>query len=742
MTNQSPLYEREVHAAQLTPISRAFQAGLLGLLVTGIAHAGDSANAKQDSPEATLPVVSVRAKADQETAAGPVPGYVAKRSLAGTKTDTPIIETAQSISVIGREELDDRGAISVLEALRYVPGVVSQVYGADTRGQDDWINLRGFSGFGTSLYQDGLRMNTDANSFANQRSEPYGLERIEVLRGPASVLYGKGDAGGIVNRVSKRPRADAPREVEVQMGSRSRRQVAVDVGGTLDEQGGQVLYRLIGSGLSTDTQDKYTNGEAVSDTRMYLAPSLTWKPSQDTSLTILSEFLRDRNDGFAFRYSPPGTSTRKSSSILVGEPKFTGFDHDQAAIGYLFEHRLNDVWTLRQNTRLSDVDVTYRRITSRSLGSDGRTLERRVRVFKENNKQLAIDTQLEGQIKTGGIEHKLLFGLDAERQNTSNLTFSGEVGTLDVINPIYGQAVTVSPTADFDDFGQRLRQLGMYVQDQMRLTPNWLVTLGGRMDWTTLKSLDHMAGSESEQKDNKFTGRLGITYLTGTGWTPYFSYAESFLPTVGRDANGMAFKPTAGQQYEIGIKFTPDNGRSLYTAALFDLRKDNVLTVDTANPDFQVQKGAVRSRGLELEAKTTLARGLDLIANYTYNDVKITESNDIDKGKTPTSTPKQIASAWLNYSLQTGDWRGLGIGFGVRHVGSTYNDAVNNSTTPSFTLLDAALHYDTGPWRVALNVRNLANKEHVATCFESVGGGNQCLYGQERTVVLSAKYRF
>lgn len=742
MSNQQAgLYEREVPSAQLTPIARALQIGLLSLLATGIAHAGEIDEARQENPEATLPVVSVKAKTELERAGGPVNGYVARRSGSATKTDTSVLETPQSISVLGREELESRGALSVLEALRYTPGVVSQVYGADTRGQDDWLNLRGFSGFGTSLYQDGLRMNTDANSFANQRSEPYGLERIEVLRGPASVLYGKGDAGGIVNRVSKRPRADGAHEVEVQLGSRNRQQIAADIGGALNEQG-TVLYRVVGLGLAADSQDKYANGDSVSDTRLYLAPSLTWNLSQGTSLTILSEFLRDRNDGFAFRYSPPGASTRRSSSIIVGEPRFTGFDHDQAAIGYLFEHKLSDAWTLRQNTRLSDVDVTYRRITSRSLAADGRTLERRVRVFKENNKQIAIDTQVEGQIKTGDIEHRLLFGLDAERQRTSNLTFTGEVGPLDVLSPVYGQAVSVSPTADWDDSGQRLQQWGLYAQDQMRLSQNWLVTLGGRMDWTTVKTFDHMAGTKAEQKDNKFTGRLGVSYLTESGWTPYFSYAESFLPTIGRDADSNPFKPTQGKQIELGVKFAPAGGRSLYTVALFDLRKDNVLTVDPANPDFQIQKGAVRSRGLELEAKTAVARGLELITNYTYNDVEITRSNDVDLGKVPTSTPKHTASAWLDYSIQAGEWRGLGVGVGVRHVGSTYNDAANTSKTPSFTLFDAALRYDTGPWRLALNVQNLANKEHVATCFESVGGGNQCLYGQKRTVVLSAKYRF
>ncbi len=736
MENQCNPREKEGFTPNLAPICRAVRAGLFGLLFTGVSQAEESTQA---GIAVTLP--AVRVEADQESATGPVPGYVAERALTGTKTNTPITEIPQSISVIGREELNDRGALSVVEALRYVPGVASQTNGADTRGQDDFINIRGFPGYGTSLYQDGLRMNTNAGGFASQRSEPYGLERIEVLRGPASVLYGKGDAGGIVNRVSKRPAADSPREIEVQVGNRDRRRLAVDVGGALDEQE-RVLYRLIGLGLSADTQDTYPNGDEVSDTRLYLAPSLTWKPTQDTSLTLLTEFIRDRNDGFAFRYAPPGASTRKSASILVGEPKYSGFDQNQTSIGYLFEHKLNGAWTVRQNTRLSDVDVTFRRITSRSLEADGRTLQRRVREFEENNRQIAIDTQIEGQIKTGSIEHTLLFGLDAEKQNNRSRAYMGETGPLDIYDPVYGQPVTVSPTPDFDDSRQRLGQLGLYVQDQVKLTPNWLITLGGRMDWTTLKSLDYLADTNTEQKDNKFTKRLGINYLTGTGWTPYFSYAESFLPTVGRDANNTPFKPTEGKQYEVGIKFTPDNGRSLYTVALYDLRKTNALTVDTANPDFQTQNGAVRSRGLELEAKANLAPGMDLVATYTYDKVKITEGNGVEQGKVPTATPKQMASAWLNYRLQESVLRGLGIGFGVRYVGSTYSDEANTSRTPSFTLFDAALQYETGPWRFALNVQNLANKEYVSTCYQAVSDGSQCLYGQERTAVLTARYRF
>lgn len=695
----------------------------------------------QERGATLLPQVDVTSSEHVDTAAGPVQGYVARRSATGMKTDTPLDEIPQSISVLGRQEMEDRSALSVIEALRYVPGVVSERNGVDTRGQDDWINLRGFSGFGTSLYQDGLRMSTDANAFANQRSEPYGLERIEVLRGPASVLYGKGDAGGVVNRVSKRPQADAVREIDVRLGNFKRRQIAADIGGAADSEG-KVLYRVVGLTGAADTQDRYTNGQAVSDTRSYLAPSLTWSVTPDTSLTAFAEVLRDRNDGFAFRYTPPGASTHRSSSLLVGEPGFTGLDHDQIAFGYLVQHRINDAWSVRQNARMSRIDVAYRRISATGLQDDRQTLMRRVRAFEEQNRQLAIDTQVEGQITVAGIEHKLLFGVDAERMKTSNLTYSGDVGPLNIFTPRYGQRVTVSSTPDLDDSAQRLMQWGLYAQDQVRLTPRWLLTMGGRFDRTTMDTLDHMAATKVPQKDEKFTTRVGINYKTDSGWTPYASRSTFFLPTLGRDANAAAFQPTEGKQYEVGVKYFGEQSRSLFTAALFDLRKNNVLTTNTSDPDYQVQTGAIRSRGLELEARTAVARGVDVLANYTYNAVKVIKSNDADLGKLPIATPAHIASAWLNYRMQGGDWRGLGFGVGARHIGASYSDAANTQRAASFTVFDAAVSYDTGPWRLALNVHNLLNKEQMVSCPESVGGSRICKYGQERTVVFNARHRF
>jgi len=683
--------------------------------------------------DAALPTVTVLGSAEGETATGPVDGYAAKRSATATKTDTPIIETPQSISVLGRSELESRGALDVTEALRYVPGVTVDQYGPDSRGQD-WVNLRGFYGFGTALYLDGLPMATNAN-FANQRSEPYGLERIEVLRGPTSVLYGQGEAGGIVNRVSKRPRADAVNEIEVQLGNFNRRQVAADLGGKLDADG-KLLYRIVGTGLDTGTQDKYSNGDRGANQRFYLAPSLTWKPSTDTTLTLLSEIKRDRNRGYAFYYTNPepppvGSITR----VLVGEPNYNGFDQDQSSIGYQFEHRLNDTWTFRQNARVADVKVNYRRVQDGALLDDGHTIERNAAAFDEKTRQSVIDTQLQGKLRTGNVEHTLLVGTDWSERKLTFLRHPGTAPDLDTLFPVYGLPFA-APTELTDDSRQKLRQTGLYVQDQLRFDRHWLLTLGGRMDWASQSTVDRLAGTVQRQSDHAFSGRAGLTYLTDSGWAPYVRYATSFLPQAGRDFYDEAFKPTRGKQTEIGIKYAPEDSRSLFTAAVFDLTKRNVLTLDPDHTDYYLQTGEVRSRGLELEGKFSLARGLDATANYTWNDVKVTRSNDGNQGRMPVNTPKQTASAWLDYKVQGGDLQGVGFGVGVRYVGSTYDDAANTVRTPSFTLVDAAIHYERGPWRFALNVSNLANKKYVATCSSG------CLWGSERTAVLSAKYRW
>ena len=668
-----------------------------------------------DSTGNALPTVTVRD--EPETANGPVQGYVARRSATGTKTDTPLIETPQSISVIGREELDARGVQNIMEAVRYTPGVAAGNWGYDARGID-WLLLRGFDTTNT-MYRDGLSLP------AGMLTEPYGLERVEVLRGPASVAYGQSDAGGIVNRVSKLPSATAVREVEVQLGSFGRKQLGVDLGGAISDT---LTYRLVGVAHDSNTQEIYPNGEAVKVKRDYLAPSLRWQPSAATSFTLLAEFLQSKaGDDTGYVVGPKGVPTW----VKEGEPRYSWIEQKQNALGYMFEHHFNDNWTVRQNVRFIDFDTDKHHMRT-ALQADGRTLSRTARYDPERVHQLTADTNLQGRVRTGIAEHTLLFGVDWSRNNYSVRTLTGPAPSIDLLFPVYGRPVA-EPTRLTQNNSQTTEQLGVYLQDQIKIADRWVVTLSGRQDHVKTDAFDRLAGKATSQTDNQFSGRAGLTYLFPNGWAPYVSYGESFLPTIGVDANSQPLRPSRGKQWEAGVKFQPEGSRSLFTAAVFDVRKSNVVTTDQQTFESR-QIGRIRSRGIELEGKSEIARNLNLTASYTWLDMKVIQSLDTNElGNTPIQVPKQTASLWLDYTLNNG-W---GVGGGLRYIGRRYNNVTNTDAEGGVTLLDATVHYRQGPWRFSLTATNLANRKYTAS--RAFGGYYP---GNDRAVVASAKYQF
>jgi iron complex outermembrane receptor protein len=673
----------------------------------------------------TLPAVTVTANAERETAIGPVNGYVARLSRTATKTDTALLETPQSISVIGREEMEARGVQDVTEAIRYTPGVTVDMWGPDSRGIE-WIMLRGFSTYSDISYRDGLSQADFGNLYP--LTEPYGLERVEVLRGPSSVAFGQGDAGGIINRVSKVPTGERIREVQVQYGSFDRKQLAFDLG---DKIAGRddLSFRVVGLGLDSNFQEKYPDGTELNHTRQYLAPSFTWKPSAATSLTVLGEVLRNRAaDNINFVNDASGGPTK----VKIGDPTYSRIDQDQAAIGYAFAHRFNDQWELRQNFRYTDYSGSKRRLFG-ALQADGRTFSRTAQSWIDSMNQTALDTQLEGRLNTGSVEHKLLFGTDLNRLKGDEQNRSGAAPSLDLINPVYGISIP-EPQTLLASYKQTTNRFGIYAQDQMKLGERWIVTLGGRQDRVETKTQDLVTpANSSSQSASVFSGRAGLSYLLGNGWAPYVSYAESFLPSAGMDADSNPFKPSRGKQTEVGIKFQPSNSKTLFTAALFDLRKTNVVTYDATTYAAR-QIGAQRSRGLELEAKTELTRGLNALASFTVLDMKVLQSaNTTEIGKTPIQVPKKTVSVWLDYMTPSG----VGVGGGVRYIGKRWNDVTNTSAEPSVTLVDSVIHYDTGPWRLALNISNLFDKKYYASRAYS-----GYYYGAERTVTMTARYRW
>jgi iron complex outermembrane receptor protein len=677
--------------------------------------------------EQHLPEVSVESSAVGDSPVGPDSGYVAQHSLAGTKTDTPLIETPQSISVVTRESMDDRDAQSIDDALGYVAGVRSGAQGYSALW--DVFTVRGFQQSNASILRDGARTqlwNGDG------RVETYGLERVEVLRGPASILYGSAAPGGVVNAVSKRPLAEPLREIELQAGSFDRVQGAFDLTGPIGE-GSPLLYRLVGMARKSDTQIDY-----VPDDRTYLAPSLTLNIGSATSLTVLGEF--QRNESIYTRDLPaqgtvlPNPYGKVPSSRFLNEPD-DHYDSEERAAGYMFEHRFNDTVAIRQNLRQSTFDVDQRSVQGLFLQPDMRTVDAFAYATTAKTESLNVDTAAQISWSTGTIRHETLLGIDYRKFKYEETGRVGSAPPIDLFDPVYGRPVVIGDTPAWN-YDQDQSQVGYYVQDQASIG-KWRILLGGRDDLVRDNFHDRLSGSSTSERDDAFTWRAGVVYLFDSGVAPYASYTESFEPQGGADFNLQPFDPTMASQYEAGVRYQPPGSNAMLTVSAFELVRKNVLSPDPVNPGFSIQTGEVTSTGIEMELTASLRNGIDLIATATWNDVEVTESNDLDYGKRPTQVPEYMASAWGIYRFE-GALAGLRAGGGVRYVGSTAGDFTNTFFVPSYTVADAMVSYGRQDWSVMLNAINLFDKEYVAGCW----GMNGCSYGARRTLAATLKYQF
>lgn len=711
-----------------------------GLQATGqpnggyIVAPGATAGAAGAGAAVSLPTTSVNAQAEHDVARGPVVGYVAQRSDTATKTDTSIMQTSQSISVIPRDQLNDQAVQTVSDALKYAAGVNADPYGSDTRA--DWFYIRGFN---ADAYWDGLRIPQIANrpgSYAAIRVDPYTLERVEVLRGPSSILYGAGNLGGLVNLVSKAPSAEAYREIGVDYGTFDRRQLRVDMTGPINDDG-TLLYRVTGLGRLANTQT-----DNVTDDRIMIQPSITWRPNAQTSFTWFFNYMQD-NMGSSVSYGPaigmvtPSRWGRIDRDLLTGDPAFDRYRKTQVATGYRFEHRINDALQVRSSLRFTHMDLDYKSIYGTALLADQRTLQRTAYQAEPILNGWQMDNNVQYDTTTGPIAHKVVGGTDFQSQRFLNRVWTGSAPSLDLYAPVYGVkgVLPANPTTSTD---QTQTQLGLYLQDQMRWD-RWYLTLGGREDFTWSTTDNNIAKTSVKQTPNKFTWRAGLLYESSFGVSPYFSYSTSFLPTLSTNLAGDPLKPTTGQQYEIGIKYQPTNTNAIFTASLFNLTQQNVSTSDPTNTRNTIQTGEVRSRGVELEGRMSLTNQLNVVASYTYQDVEVTRSNNADLGKRPYGVPRNMASFWADYDFgRIGDVK-LGAGAGVRYLGQTAGDSANSFSVPGVTLVDAMLHADIGwRWRLQLNATNLFDRTYVAGCNTTV----QCYYGTGRTVIGSVTARW
>lgn len=678
-------------------------------------------------------LVAATAQAQQSEAATTLGAVlvVPERAVTATKTDTPLVEIPQAISAVTSELYTERGARNMQETLRYSAGVTAEAYGLDTRA--DTITVRGLT---PVQYQDGMRKLYNFSPLP--RAEIFSLDRVEVLRGPSSVLYGQGASGGIINSVSKRPEFESAGEIGLQFGSFDRKQLQADITGPLDDDG-VLAGRLIGvfrdSGMQTDKLD---------DDRVFLSPSLTWRPGADTELTFIGVYQRDRT-GSSQQFLPVGATLNAPSgreldpSTFLGDENHDRLDARQTSATILASHYLSDALTLRANLRYVDAETTFQEIypdvysnpSDPFIDADDRVLSRVAYGTKPDMQIFTSDTSLQYDFATGALRHRLLSGVDYTSFRQSSLSAFGAVTPIDAYDPVSTGVVFPAYGRDPD---QRNTQVGLYLQDQVSYGERLSMVLGVRRD----RARSRAEGSRS-QTDEATTFKIGVIGEIAPGVSPYVSYSESFLPVAGVDRFDNALVPVRGRQIEAGVKWAPVRG-ALVTANVYRITESNRPTNDPAAVLEVVQTGEIQSRGFELEAAFAVSYDFTVTASYSYNDAEVTESNYAWEVDTRLSdTPRHLASLWGAKSFPVGDDAFLRVGLGGRYVGETVSTGATSSLrTPSYTLADAMVALDWADWSLAVNATNLFDKEYYAPC--RVFG--DCFTGNSRTVVGTLSYLF
>ncbi len=672
---------------------------------------------------------------------GPVDGFVAKASTAGTKTATPIVETPQSITVVGQDRIETFQATSASEVFRYTPGISADAYGSDTRS-DNYLTIRGLP---ANFFQDNLRLPL-TRPYASYRVDPFLVERIEILRGPSSIIYGQGGPGGTINYVSKRPYPIEFNVVEAQVGNFTLPRLAFDKGGMLGEDG-TLSYRVVGLG----SNEAIRGGNPNDGQRLALAPSIAWRPDSQTSLILFSSFLRDDTsiDSNFLPYSGSvlrnASGFRISRNLYTGDRSFDKYIKSQFAIGYEFEHRFSDLALVRQNVRYAGVETNFQTVYGAGLSAADpteRTLNRFAIPGRAGARTLNVDNQLQLDFEIGPTRHTMLMGVDYLNQIAYDRQDFQVAGQLDLLTGV-GQPL---PSANFiriRNEAQNIGQVGLYFQDQMRLFDRLIITAGFRYDAAENNYRDVLptGANIANSIDTALSPRVAATLLLDGGLAPYVSYSTSFSVNPGSASATVPgtpsapFAPSLGKQEEVGVKYQPPGTPILLSAAAFDITQTNVVTTFGA---FNFFAEDLRSRGYEMEALLDFGNGVRIIGAYTLQDVRIIRSDTFptDVGFRPVAVPDRIGQIYGEYTIQDGDFRGLRFGAGLRYTGSSV--AVSNPRTPvpEFFLIDANVGYTLGNWRYSLNVSNLTDRKYVAAC----GDPTSCFYGFDRKVVLGARY--
>jgi iron complex outermembrane receptor protein len=690
-------------------------------------------------------------------------GYQPKRSFAGTKTDTPLLETPMAVQVVTRELMDDQKATTVKSALDTVSAVRPQT--TLQRGNDFLVR-----GFKTRPYRDGLTPGGTRVSTAAEFDSAV-VDRVEVVKGPAAVLYGRSEPGGLINLVTKRPLEESYHAVELQGGSYDFKRLEWDTTGPVSEDG-RLLYRFAGAWQDNESFRDFRFNKSLAGLL-----ALTWKVTDSTRLLLDLESrdgkYRSDRGVFALGDRPAPVPVTRS----FGEPNDPVDNTKRTNLALGLEHEFNADWRvkariLQSDTSSVDFDIKPANLVTASTFLDpattNRLYPRNIFYQKAAADTIAGNVDLTGHFTTGTLKHNVLVGLDYFRSTGSYETHGNFLApiaglAIDIYNPVYGTVPDSAYTNILGvNFGNNLSRFldqwkGVYVQDHITYAERWHLLLGGRYDWaeTGRGSVNGGVGTMDDaqrnlktvmRKDQAFSPRAGLLYQWQPWLSGYASWTRSFGTNNGVSSTGGSFDPEVGEQYEVGLKAELLDKRLLTTASLFRITKDNVLTADLATPDpnDSATIGQMRSQGLELEAVGQVTDALSLNANYSYLDTKITKDNRGLEGHRFGSVPRHAVSLWGKYRFPSGWTFGLG---GIA-VSERQGDNENTFILPGFTRIDSMLAYS---WKASgsrmtaqLTVRNLLNKHYYESTdpFSNAPPRVGIYPGELRSAMLSIKAEF
>lgn len=657
-----------------------------------------SPNTHADDGVTELPSVTVSAAADP----GVDIGFATRRPAGVTKSGDSAADAAQSITVITRDLLDSQQAQNLSDALQNSAGVVTNVYGR--RGWDDFV-IRGQRA-SESVFADGLLV--DANNRVAQ--ELFGAERVEVLKGPASVLFGAVQPGGLVNIVSKRPRPELFGELGLTVGNYGFRQVTADVGTPLAPDS-KAAFRLNALAMNSDDPTDY-----VWYRNRWIAPSLTLDFGARTDFTILASH-NERNYVRQQGLPVNGTLVANRNGVVpnsrfIGEPNAPDYNGEQNRIGYALTHRFDSGWTVNQNLRYQTSSLTGTLVTAGTMAVNSQTLNRSATQQSFSGDAFGVDTNVQKTFAFTGHEHQLTFGIDYRHTREDRLQKTCRVAALNVYNPVYGAAINC-PAAYGTDATDTLNALGFYLRDQVRVAQRWIVTGGLRYETARTATTDRVATARTDNDSHAVTGSAAVMYELTHYARPYVSYATSFLPNAGTDVNGNTFQPEKGRQVEAGVKFDTPGKAGLVTLALFELTRNNVLSSDPVNTGFSVAVGQQRSRGVELEVTQDFGNGLSLSGAYAYIASEVTEDTTAaNVGQPLNAVPRHSFSVWSQYRFR-GALAGWYVGAGVRGESAKRGYSFSY-TVPGYAVADLGVGYAAQHWRAAFNVKNVFDKAYYA----------------------------